>query len=98
MIWSSGSGKIELDIPARIYKQVPISGRADGVIEKLVYMPVIMRQFMVIPDSLLVETLRDYGAWGDAELADRLNNLHRLLWIACLDLREGLQRIKEGLR
>jgi hypothetical protein len=90
MIWSSSSGKIELDIPTRIYKQVPTSGPADDVIERLVFMPVIMKQFMVIPDSLLVETLREYGAWNDAELADRLNNLHRLLWITCLDLRESL--------
>jgi hypothetical protein len=89
MIWSSSSGKIELDIPARLYKQVPTSGPADGVIEKLVFMPVIMKQFIVIPDSLLVETLRGYGAWDDAELTNRLSNLHRLLWIACLDLREG---------
>jgi hypothetical protein len=89
MIWSSSSGKIELDIPARIYKQVPTSGRADEIVEKLVFMPVIMKQFIVIPDSLLVETLRGYGAWDDAELTNRLSNLHRLLWIACLDLREG---------
>jgi hypothetical protein len=89
MIWSSSSGKIELDIPARIYKQVPTSGQAEGVVEKLVFMPVIMKQFMIIPDSLLVETLRGYGAWDDAELTNRLSNLHRLLWIACLDLREG---------
>lgn len=89
MIWSSSSGKIELNIPARLYKQVPVSGQADEVVEKLVFMPVIMKQFIVIPDSLLVETLRGYGAWDDAELANRLSNLHRLLWIACLDLREG---------
>ena len=90
MIWSSSSGKIKLDIPALVYKQVPISGPADGVIEKLVFIPLIMKQFIVIPDSLLIGTLREYGAWDDAELADRLNNLYRLLWIACLDLREGL--------
>lgn len=90
MMWFSGSGKIELNIPARIYKQVPISGQADEIIEKLVFMPVVMKQFMIIPDSLLVETLREYGGWSDTELADRLNNLQRLLWIACLDLQEGM--------
>jgi hypothetical protein len=89
MVWLSGNGKIELSIPARIYRQVPISGPADKIIEKLIFMPIIMKQFMVIPDSLLVETLREYGAWSDAELSDRLNSLHRLLWIACLDLRKG---------
>ena len=88
MLWESSSGRIVLNIPARTYKQVPTSGAADDVIEKLVFMPVIMRQFMLIPDALLVETLREYGAWNDAELSDRLNNLHRLLWIACLDLHE----------
>lgn len=90
MIWSSGSGKIELDIPARIYKQVPASGPADEVIEKLVFMPVVMKRLLIIPDSLLVETLRSYGAWDDAELQNRLDNLLRLLWIACLDLQEGM--------
>ena len=89
MFWESSSGRIVLNIPARIYKLVPASGPADAAIEKLVYMPVVMKQFMLIPDNLLAETLRGYGAWDDAELSNRLNNLHRLLWIACLDIQEG---------
>jgi hypothetical protein len=41
------------------------------------------------PAWLIREHLSGYGAWDRSELCDHQQNLHRLFWIWCNDIRES---------
>ena len=64
------------------------AGNCDQEIADLRAMPKIKRQLDKIPADNLRAELGDYGAWDDTELADHDENLSRILWIACGDIRE----------
>ena len=87
--WSSGSGRIELPLYRREYMSVPMSGPADDAIAALMTDERIMRRFDKWSDELLAEELRGYGAWDNEEPSIRVDNIARILWIACLDIQEG---------
>jgi hypothetical protein len=42
------------------------------------------------PPELIRQHLRDYGAWSNRDLTDHHQNLRRLFWIWCHDIREGM--------
>ena len=50
---------------------------------------VIARQLARLDPADVAAELREYGAWGDAELADHQANLQRILWIAAGNIAEG---------
>jgi hypothetical protein len=89
MWYSSSCGRIELNIPRRIYNVLNKPGRADDDVEYIrKHEPTIERQLLKVDPELLREELRGYGAWNDDELQDHNVNLARLLWLACWDLIE----------
>jgi hypothetical protein len=57
-------------------------------IERLLTDPRIARQARKLDRDKLREELDEYGAWGDAELADHDANIRRILWIAAGNIRE----------
>lgn len=86
--YTTGSGRIELDITesdARIGSHV---GQCDDDVEYLLTIDYIKKQFDDIPIKLLADELREYGAWDETELSDHEQNKARLLWIACGDIVE----------
>ena len=65
-------------------------GSCDADIAKLVRNPKIQKQLRAIPDSDLVDALRETGGWDDDELQDRQANEERIIWLAAGDIAEGL--------
>ena len=88
LIWSSSSGRIELDLTIEQISKGYHTGQCDADIAELRHHPKIASQLVLLKPKLVASELKEYGAWDDVELLDHENNLDRLLWIACGDLIE----------
>jgi hypothetical protein len=86
MIWTSSSGRIELNIPRGLASIGYHSGACDSDIAELLDLQQIKAQLSGITPQVLREELKEFGAWDDLELAHHRDNLARILWIACGDL------------
>jgi hypothetical protein len=89
MYWSSSSGRIELQITKAQALSAAHSGECDADVLALSKVPTIARQLKKIDSETLQNELREYGAWDATELQDHDQNLQRLLWCACCDIREN---------
>lgn len=89
MYWTTGSGRIELNITKNDAAICSHPGPCDADIFELSNKPSIKRQLYKIPPDLLASELQEYGAWDTDELTDHPQNLQRILWIACGDISEG---------
>lgn len=87
--YSSSSGRIELVIAAEDAAGASHSGQCDADVMALSEVPYIAVQLAQLEPATVADELKEYGAWDAAELADHAQNLQRLLWIACGDIREG---------
>ena len=85
-IWSSSSGRIELDLTIEQASKGYHSGQCDNDIRELRSYPEIENQLQALDPQLLKNELGEFGAWDDEELSNHENNLDRLLWIACGDI------------
>jgi hypothetical protein len=89
LVWfSTGSGKIELEISREDAASGSHQGQCDNDIAALRTLPYIAEQLAKIDRKLLVGELKEYGAWTMRELVDHDQNLSRLLWLACGDIVE----------
>ena len=86
--WTSGCGRINLQIDLRDAKDCSHSGSCDSDIEWLKSCPYIIEQTNTLDKLLLADILREYGAWDDDELADDEMNRIRIAWIAAGNIRE----------
>lgn len=86
--WTAGSGKVELRVMRRDAEACTHPGPCDADVEALRRRPYIAGQLAKIAPEDAASTLREYGAWDTAQLADHEGNLLRLLWIACGDIVE----------
>jgi len=86
--WTSGCGRIDLQIDLKDAKDCSHSGSCDSDIEWLKSCPYIIEQTDKLDKLLLADILREYGAWDDADLLDHDANIDRILWIACCDITE----------
>jgi len=84
--WTSGCGRLELNLSADQAARGYHSGRCDADIVELKQVPEISAQLLALDTGLVRECLREYGAWNSAELSSHGDNLERLLWIACGDI------------
>ena len=90
--WTSSCGRIELPLFKSEYSSVPLIGRADESIAALMKQPKIINRFDKYSDDLLFKVVREiFADYKDEELKDRKANIERILWIACLDLKEGVK-------
>jgi hypothetical protein len=88
MYWTTGSGRIDLNLTK---KQAGIGshpGQCLPDIEYLRTVPAIKRQLAKIDPQILRDELDEYGAWDENELSNHDMNLTRLLWIACGDIQD----------
>lgn len=88
MIYTTGSGKIEIEITKKQALKGYHSGQCDQDIAELRRVPVIKRQLAKIDKSVLIDELRHWCAWTDEELQNHEENLDRFLWLACADIVE----------
>ena len=88
MIYTTGSGKIEIEITKKQALKGYHSGQCDQDIAELRRIPAIKRQIAKIDKAVLIDELRHWCAWDDEELQDHEENLDRFLWLACADIVE----------
>ena len=88
MIYTTGSGKIELQITKKQAQKGYHSGQCDQDIAELRQIPAIKRQLAKIDEAVLVDELKHWGAWDEEELQNHEENLDRFLWLACADIVE----------
>ena len=89
MIYTTGSGKIEIKITKNQALKCYHSGRCDQDIAELRQIPAIKRQLAKIDKAVLINELKHWGAWSDEELQNHEGNLDRFLWLACADIVEA---------
>lgn len=88
-MWAStGSGIIELNITKNQAHIGYHSGACDSDIAELRTNPKIKSQLNKIDKKVLIEELKEWGAWDDSELADHNQNLNRILWLLCAEIVE----------
>ena len=88
MWYSSGSGRIELEMTLEQARSASHQGECDADVKALSRVPKIARQLAKIDPVTLIAELREYGAWDAEELADHDQNLQRLLWLAAGQIAE----------
>ena len=64
------------------------AGNCDQEVAEVAAIPRIAKQLAKLDPAKLRAELAEYGAWDDAELADHAQNLQRIVWIACGDIKE----------
>lgn len=90
MWYTSGSGRIELQMTKRQAASASHQGQCDCDVLALSQVPAIRRQLARLAPSDVAAELVGYGAWDETELADHAANLQRLLWIAAGDIVEEI--------
>ncbi len=89
LLWyTSGSGRIELQMTMEQAESASHSGDCDEDTRELSKVPAIAEQLAKIDPSVLSAELKEYGAWDSEELADHAQNLQRILWLATCDVTE----------
>ena len=86
--FSTSSGRIELQLSMKDAETGSHQGQCDDDVRFLSKLPYIAKQLSAIDPELLRRELKEYGAWDADELADHEQNLQRILWLACCDIRE----------
>lgn len=88
--WASFE-RFELTLSADDARTGSHSGACDDDIARLRKLPYISRQLADLGVESVKNELREYGAWDDDELADHDQNLSRVLWLACSNIRDELK-------
>ena len=88
MWFSTGSGRIELQLTLEQARSASHSGQCDYDIAALRTVPAIKRQLDKLEPALLSKELEEWGCWDETERADHEDNLNRILWIAACAIRE----------
>ncbi|UOF81059.1 hypothetical protein [Caudoviricetes sp.] len=86
--WSESLGRIELRIPLDLARSCSHQGDCENDVVAARGEALIKQQLDRLVPSTVAESLKEYGAWSDEELADHDMNLTRLLWCACGDIVE----------
>jgi len=91
LLWESGCGRLTLTLTEADAHTGYHTGDCEADILDLMAGRIIRDQLDALDPQTVAEYLREFGAWSDDELADRDENLMRLLWLACGDLVEAEQ-------
>lgn len=86
MYWTTGSGRIELQMTKKEAAMCSHTGQCDNDVLLLSIQPKIAKQLEKISPELLAAELKEYGAWDAEQLADHEENKQRILWIAANDI------------
>ena len=97
-LWfATSSGRIELELTLEDAEYGSQQGQCDEYVKDLSEVPYIKEQLDKIDPELLSDELREWGAWDETERADHAQNIQRILWLACGDIREeAAQAAKEN--
>lgn len=93
--------RFELKITKAQALQGSHQGQCIEDVKALAALPAIKAQLKKIAPEKIREELQEYGAWDEKELADDQENIYRIIWVACCDIREEIreqEKIKELTR
>jgi len=65
------------------------SGSCDNDVDYFLTLAKIKQQLKDIPDKLLADELREYGAWSEKQLKNRGENEARIIWLAAGNIAEN---------
>jgi hypothetical protein len=85
--------RFELSIPLVDASACAHSGPCDDDVAALRLDPAIIRQLDELDVDSLRAELSEYGAWDDSQLDDHDENLTRILWLACNNIKEEAHTI-----
>ena len=88
--YTSGSGRIEIQMTLEQAQSGSHQGQCDEDVFALSRVPEIKEQLDAISPQILSEELKEYGAWDETERQDHVQNLQRVLWLACGDIVDKL--------
>lgn len=83
--------RFELSIPLREAEYASHAGNCDQEVSDVAATPRIAKQLAQLDPLTIRAELAEYGAWDDVELANHAQNLQRIVWIACGDIRDRKQ-------
>lgn len=90
ILYYTGSGRIQLDIPEEILSVCSHPGDCYSNIQYVRQNnSFIENQLQEIDSDDLRKELSEYGAWTEEQLESHDENLNRILWLACGDLMES---------
>lgn len=90
--WSESLGRFELQIPGEAIEDIFQPGPADETVE---YWAKKIERPARATAKALRDSLREYGAWDESELADDAANWHRVVWSAACDLGDSSEPLDE---
>lgn len=90
--WSESLGRFELKIPGEAINDIFQSGPAD---EAVAYWVTRIERPATATAEVLRESLAEYGAWAETELADDDANWSRAVWSAACDLGDSSEPLDE---
>lgn len=91
LTFSGNHASITLDMTLEQAQSGAHQGSCDNDVMELSKVPAIAQQLAKLdPEALRLE-LKEYGAWDATELADHEQNLQRILWLACGQIKEENQ-------
>ena len=79
----SSFNRFEIELTLEQAESGSHQGQCDEDVDALSREPAIAAQLSKLEPGAVRDELREYGAWGDDELADHDQNLQRVLWLAC---------------
>ncbi|WKV22112.1 hypothetical protein Phage2-1_00112 [Achromobacter phage 2-1] len=86
--WTSGCGRLELNIPQDIVDSVARTGDNTPAARQAVMQPEIVAQMVEIDMLLLRNLLVEYGIDAVDAMDDTTARMY-LLWMACWDIQDG---------
>lgn len=82
--------RFEIELTKKQALQGSHIGSCDNDIKELIQDKKIKKQLDKINPEDLKEELSEYGAWDSEQLSNYDDNLERILWIACGNIRDEL--------
>lgn len=88
LFFTSGCGRIQLVIKDEDIDACSHQGQCYQDVKETRRKAYIREQLDKVDPEHLRQYLKEFGAWEPEELQDHEDNLDRLLWTACCDIRE----------
>lgn len=89
-LWTSGGGRLELQLTDEEITQGSHEGDCASDVLALLGRSFIALQVAAWDAEALRNELRGIGAWNETQMEDHHENLVRMVWLACVNLREKL--------
>jgi hypothetical protein len=78
--------RFTIELTAAQARSASHRGRCDEDVDALLRAPNIAPQLAALNPELVRAELEEYGAWDPTELSNPVDNLRRVVWIACCNV------------